>query len=87
MNRLPRRGPALLGHRRSAVQLDEAAHQREPDAEAPADAGERMLGLAERLEHVRQHLGRDADAVVHDLEYRLVARAPHSRVMRPPSGV
>src|SRR5580693_6392340 len=45
----------------AAVHLDQAAHQREPDAEATFDARQRVVALDEGLEDVGEPVGRDAD--------------------------
>ena len=59
----------------AAVELDEAPHDREPDAEAPLGPVERPLGLREGLEDARDHLGRDADPAVAHVQHRLLADA------------
>ena len=62
---------------RSAVQLDELAHEREPDAEPAGAALERAIALHEQLEHARQQLGTDAHAGVAHGQDRLIAVATH----------
>ena len=57
----PRPRPVAARRDRAAVQLDEAAHDREPEAEAALRAVERLALLHEQLEHARQQLGRDPD--------------------------
>src|SRR6185436_8784016 len=54
--------------RRAAVELDDAADDREPDAEAALRARDRGVGLPELLEDVRQERGRDAASVVADAD-------------------
>ena len=54
---------AVAAHRhRSAVRLDERAHQREADAKTGADAGLGRLPLVEQLEHLRELLRRGCPA-------------------------
>ena len=45
----------------AAVQLDDVAHDREPEPEPAGLARRRRIGLAEPLEDVRQEIRRDAD--------------------------
>ncbi len=60
------RSGALAAHR-AAVQLDDVAHDREPDAEPAVRARGRRVVLAEALEDVRQKVRVDTGAgVVHD---------------------
>ena len=47
--------PVAVRRDRAAVQLDEAAHDREPEAEAAVRAIERLPLLREQVEDVRQH--------------------------------
>ena len=56
---------ALHPHR-AAVQLDQVAHDGEPEAEPAVAARGGAVELAEAVEDVRQELGRDAGAVVGD---------------------
>ena len=53
-----------VGAHLAAVQERDVAHQREADAQAARAARRRGVGLGEAVEHVRQELRRDADAVV-----------------------
>ena len=48
----------------TAVQLDEVAHDRQAEAHAAVRARRGRVRLAEAFEHVREELGRDADARV-----------------------
>ena len=66
--------PGRFGRDPAAVQLDQALHQRQADAQAALVAGGRRIRLAEQLEHVRQERRRDAAAGVADLEQRLARR-------------
>ena len=87
VNSLPRPAPSLARLDAAAVQLDDAAHQREADAEAAARAIERALALREEVEDPRQQLGRDADAGVRARgARRSPVRARSSRHGEPPAG-
>ena len=81
---------AGAGHR-SAVHLDEAAHQRQPDAEPALRAPRRRVRLHEQIEHLRQRRRVDSDAVVADDDRTHDCRRPLSTSTltpsRPPSGV
>ena len=66
VNSLPLPGPSLVATTLPAVHLDELLDDRQPDPQAPLGAGERAVPLGEELEHLRQLLGRDADAPVLD---------------------
>ena len=57
------------------MQLHQALHQRQADAQATFAAVQTALALGERVEHARQQLGRDADAVVLDADQRVIALA------------
>src|SRR5688572_13799569 len=57
----------------AAVQLDVFLDQRQAQAEAGARAGLAVRALGEEVEHARLQLGRDAVALVHDAQYRLLA--------------
>ena len=57
------------------MQLGQAPHQREPDAEAAARAVDGVVRLHEQIEDLRQHVGRDADALVGDPQHGVVAFA------------
>ena len=59
----------------AAVQLGEPPHQREADAEAAARAVDGVVRLHEQIEDLRQHVGRNADALVGDAQHRVVALA------------
>ena len=59
---------------RAAVQLDQVAHDREPQAEA-AMAARRVVGLAETLEDMRQEIRADAQAVIADPDLCVAAGA------------
>src|SRR5690606_27784262 len=70
-----------------ARDLDEPAHQREPDAEAALRSLSAALALDEEIEDLRQQLGRDPDAVVlHPQSACSPSRSTTTR-MRPPGGV
>jgi hypothetical protein len=56
------------GFERAAVHLDEVPGEREADAEAAVGTGPGGIGLHEKLEDERQHLGCDAHALVVDLD-------------------
>ena len=58
------------------MQFRQAPHQREPDSQAAARAVDGVVGLHEQVEDLRQHVGRDADALVGDAQHRVVAFAP-----------
>ena len=53
----------------AAVQLRDAAHQGEPEAEAARAAVGAALALHEEVEHAGQHLRRDADPRVADAQH------------------
>jgi hypothetical protein len=57
----------------ATVQLDQALHDREPDAEPALYAREAPLRLREEVEDACQHLGRDPDAVVAHADRDLAA--------------
>ena len=59
----------------AAVQLGQPPYQREPDAQAAARAVDGVVRLHEQVEDLRQHVGRDADALVGDAQHRVVAFA------------
>ena len=84
VNSVPCPRPSLCASTRAAVQLDQVLDQRQADAQAALRAVERLVGLREQVEDVRQQRRRDADAVVlhrdHDLAF---ARRALSQ-MRPP---
>ena len=60
----------------AAVQLGEPPHQREADTETAARAVDGVVRLHEQVEDLRQHVGRDADALVGDAQHGVVAFAP-----------
>jgi hypothetical protein len=62
-------GPARLPPCSSA----ELAHEGESDTQPPLAAIELALALDEKIEHARQQLGRDADAIVLHVQRRLAA--------------
>ena len=73
---------------RAAVRLDEALHERQPEAEAAAAPIERAVGLRERLEDAGEHLRRDAHAGIRDGDRRHTSRSrPSPTSTRPPLGV
>ena len=59
-------GPFAVGFDRAAVELDESPHEREPDAEPALRTFERPIDLREHFEHLAEHVGGDADAIVAD---------------------
>src|SRR5207247_10007413 len=63
----------------AAVQLDQVAHDVEPEPEAALRARRARVGLAKALEHVREELPRDAGAAVAhgDDRARIVALQAH----------
>ena len=79
-------GPGALRLDRAAVQLDQALHQREPEPEPALRAVERLARLEEQIEHVRQQLRRDADAVVRDLEHERPVLGPRRHAGDSPPG-
>ena len=54
MNSLPSPGPSLRASTRAAVHADEAAHQRQADAEPALRSPRRAIDLHEHVEHLRQ---------------------------------
>lgn len=62
MNVLP--WPRAVRHDVAPVQFDQAARQRQPDAQPALRGLGRAAGLHEHVEHGVQHFGRDADAIV-----------------------
>ena len=65
-----------VGVRGATVQLRQPPHQREPDPQAAARAVDGVVGLHEQVEDLRQHFGRNSDALVGDAQHRVVAFAP-----------
>jgi hypothetical protein len=64
-----KRAAAILeirGQDASAVQLDQVAHDREPEAQAPVSPRARGIGLPKALEDVGQEVRVDAGTVVLD---------------------
>ena len=57
----------------AAVKLDQALHQRQPEAETAARTVKTRVRLHERLEHPVHEVGRDADAIVADADDGLVS--------------
>ena len=62
--------PVAVRRHLTAVQLDEAAHDRQAETEAALRAVERLRLLEEEVEHPPQHLGGDADPLVADAQAR-----------------
>jgi hypothetical protein len=60
-----------VGDDRSALEFDQAAHERQPDAEATLRAIRRTLGLGEEPEDMRQQRRVDACAVVANVQDHL----------------
>src|SRR4029078_10610672 len=56
---------------RSAVQVDQLLHDREPEPEPAEAARRRRVGLAEAIEEMRQEVRADPDARIADLEHRM----------------
>jgi molybdenum-dependent DNA-binding transcriptional regulator ModE len=58
----------------AAMQLDQVLDQRQADAQAALRAVQRLVGLREQVEHVRQEFGRDAGALVldRDLQFAIL---------------
>src|SRR6185369_11986379 len=71
--------PVALRLDPAAVQLDEAAHQRQAEPEAALRTDARALHLGEGLEDLRQHLRGDADAGVAHPDRPLVALGAHGQ--------
>ena len=86
MNSLPWPRPVAARLDRAAVQLDQAAHEREPDARGrPASGRASVSACANRSKTRGSSLGRDADAVVAHADDRpRRRRARRSSAMRPP---
>ena len=55
---------AVVSAHRAAVRLDELLDDRQPEPESGVRSRRGTVGLAERLEHVRQEISRDAVAAV-----------------------
>src|SRR5688500_10776750 len=53
---------------RTAMQLDEVPHEREPQAQAAVGARQRAVLLTEAIEHVGHELGTNADAGIGDAD-------------------
>jgi len=66
-------GPAARRDDGPAMQLDEAADERQADAEAALGTVQRALALHEHVEDGWQQLGRDAEPGVRDAEHRVAA--------------
>src|SRR5215470_19004847 len=75
-----------LGCHPSAMQLDEVAHQSQPEAEPGMRAGARAVGLMELLEEMGQLLLADSLSGVtdNDLDMRIgpLQMNPHSTALR-----
>ena len=52
------------------MHLDQALHQRQPDAEPAVGARGAAIHLGEQVEHARQRIGGDADAGIADREHQ-----------------
>src|SRR5690349_16547836 len=61
-----------MGLDMAAMHVDEAAHEREPDAEPALRTIELLRALHERVEDGGQHIAGDALAIVFDLGDRLL---------------
>ena len=61
----------------AAVQFGEAPHQRQPDAEAAAGTVDGVVRLHEQIEDLRQHVGRNADALVGNTQHGVIPLAPY----------
>ena len=64
-SRAPAR-PFAVAPDAAAMQLHQVLDQREPDAQAALRAVQRLVGLGEQVEDVRQEVRRDAGALVRD---------------------
>ena len=67
-----------------AVQLDQAPHERQPDAQATKGPVEGPLRLYEQVKYVRQHFRADADATITYPQDDLAA--PHPPPLYPRLG-
>ena len=86
--RRPERVAAAVDADGAAVQLDDLADQREPEAQSAVAAARRRIGLPEAIEHVWQELGRDALAGVADGQARRSAPRARARSrIDPPDSV
>ena len=65
------------------MELGQAAHERETDAQAFLDALGKPVRLREKLEDAAPHLRPDPDAVVADADHGLLAVARDREVDRP----
>src|SRR5205085_4068022 len=59
----------------AVVHADQRANEAQADAEAALRSLERMVDLHEGVEDLRQHVARDADAVVLDADHHVGALA------------
>ena len=75
MNSLPWPDPSLWTAIVPAVQLGQAADERQADAQAALGPIERLVGLDEQVEDVLLHLRGDPDARVADGQDRLIVLA------------
>ena len=80
-------GPPLDASHRAAMELDQVAHDREPEAEAAEWPREAAVALAEAVEHERQHVGRDADPGVGHADFGVRPSGRRRTVTCPPRGV
>ena len=69
------------------MQFHEALHQCQPKAEAALGAGQRLLGLDERLEDAAEERRVDATARVEDVDLGPSSTATTESVTRPAVGV
>ena len=63
---LPLPGPALSAGIDPAMHLDKLLHESEANAEAAMRAIQVVANLGEEIKNPREHIGRDADAIVGD---------------------
>ena len=71
----------------AALQVDELAHECQPDTHAAVPSRDPRIALLEQLEDARHEFGRYPLAVVLDVEPRFVAVAVTRTAIRPPGGV
>src|SRR5437879_10529526 len=65
--------PVTVGGHGAAVQMDQAADQRQAQTKAAVAARQAAVALDEAVEDVREQLGRDPDAAVADMDRNLAA--------------
>ena len=63
---------------RAAVQMNQAAHQRQADAQTAFGALQRRGRLRKHLENLLEHLRRDTDPVVGDRDHGLIRFDSHA---------